>query len=110
MAPKFGVVKQVIGIKGPHNACVGSIVNRLKVGNQNLLEIRWNIGAVTRVTTAFVYLYEPGGGNNLGVVGREVGVVGQIVDGNVQRDIEDESVGSESSEEIDVEDAGDLDG
>jgi len=87
-----------------------SLANRIKVGNQNLLEIRWNIGDVSRVTTGFVDLYEAGGGNNVAVADREVGLGGQIVDGNVQQIIEDESLGSESSEEVDVEDAGNIDG
>jgi hypothetical protein len=110
MAPKFAVGKQVIGIKGQHTAHVGTITNRIKIGNKNFLDIRWHIGGEQRLTTAFVDLYEAGPVNNVDVDRVGVGVAAEIVNRAVPEDVEEELSGSESSNDSEEEHMGDLDG
>ena len=110
MAPKFGVGKQVIGVKGPNRGVHGVIINRLKDGIKNLVDIRWSNGTESRLTTAFIDLVEAGGQNNEVVGIQQVGLAGQLIDENVPMDMEEQSVASDSSEDSNGEDLGDLDG
>ena len=110
MAPKFGVRKRVVGSKGPKAGVHGTIINRIKVGNANLLDVRWDTGDETRLTTAFIHLEDGVAGNGRVADNRGVGPGGQIVEGNVEDIPDNISERSESSEDSDGEDLGDLDG
>ena len=110
MAPKFGVGKHVIGVKGPNRGVHGEIINRLKDGNKNLVDVRWTTGVVSRLTTAFIDLLEAGAQNNVVAGIQGVGLAGQIGDENVPMDVDEQSEASDSSEDSDGEDLGDLDG
>ena len=110
MAPKFGVGKRVIGCKGPNSGVHGVIINRLKVGNVNLLDIRWDNGGESRITTAFIDLEDVQVVNHGAVGNGDVGPRGQIVDEIVEDNVDNLSVDSESTGDSEGEDVGDLDG
>ena len=107
---KFGIGVRVKGRSGVFGGVEGQISNRVKVGTQNLLEIRWSNGRVTRVGTGAVTVLGAGGPNE-GVVPVNEGIGHPQVEDSDGDGSEDEmSQRSESSEEENRRDMGDQDG
>jgi len=110
MAPKYGVGKRVVGVRGTNQGLHGIISNRVQVSGSWWLDITWDNGQVTRSRTGDVDLEGGGAPNNVHVLpiaanlGNAVGVVDGYGSG------EDNSQESDSSEESDREAIGDLDG
>ena len=107
---KFGVGVRVKGRSGVFSGVEGRISSRVKVGTQNLLEIRWSDGRVTRVGTGAVTVLRAGGPNE-GVVpvNEEIGHP-QVGDSDGDGSEDEMSQRSQSSEEESRRDMGDQDG
>ena len=107
---KYGIGVRVKGRSGLFSGVEGRIVTRVKVGSQNLLEVRWSDGRVTRVGTGAVTVLEAGGPNE-GVVPVNEGIGHpQLEDSDGGGSEDDMSQRSESSEEENRRDRGDQDG
>jgi hypothetical protein len=107
---KFAIGVRVEGKSGQFQRVQGIISNRLKVGSQNLLEIQWSDGRVSRVSTGAVTVLGARGPND-GVVqvNEDIGgLQAEDIDGNESED--DLSQRSDSSEEGSERDLGDQDG
>ena len=110
MAPKYGVGKRVVGVKGILSGRHGIISGRIQVSGSWWLDITWDTGEVTRSRTGDVGL--EGGGAPINV---PVHNVAAILDNGVGRVVGDDpedvnSNGSDSSEDSEREDIGDPDG
>ena len=103
---KYAVGIRVQGRTGAFQGLEGRIINRLKVGSQNLLVIRWSDGREARVTTGAVTILADGAPNNQAAPVNEANLDAQVdgEDGNGPRD--DISEHSETSEEGSVGDLG----
>ena len=103
---KFAVGIRVQGGIGAFQGLEGRIINRLKVGSQNLLVIRWSDGRESRVTTGAVTTLADGAPNKQAAPVNEANLYLQVdgEDGDGPRD--DISEYSETSEEGSVGDLG----
>lgn len=110
MAPKYGVGKRVIAVRGINSGLHGIISNRVQVSGSWWLDITWDNGQVTRARTGDIDLEGVGAPNNVpnqpGPIGLVHAVRGVDEDGHG----DDSSQGSGSSEESERGAGGDLDG
>ena len=110
MAPKYGVGKRVVGVRGINSGLHGVISNRVQVSGSWWVDITWDNGQVSRSRTGDIDLegvIAAVNGAMLPLPAILGNAVGQV-DGN--RSGDESSQGSESSEGSVREDVGDPDG